>query len=106
MKRVVKAEELDQIWDTYHDSMLGGMHSGRTSTINKIQEHYYIPKIAQWVTERIQNCLNCRQTLTVKHVSPIIPIRSHEPFERIQVDFMGPFSEDKDTGSLLFLLFI
>ena len=73
-------------------------HSGRDKTWEAVDALFYgITRYeVSWVTKHCRNCLLNRASATV---APLEPIRTDNPFERIQIDLIDMRHEPSDRYS-------
>jgi Integrase zinc binding domain len=86
-----------------HDLPTAG-HPGRNETLRKTQEHYYWPRMKDWIADYIKGCAICQQNkiLTHRRKTPVYRIPTElntRPFQRVAMDLiMGlPPVGDKDA---------
>lgn len=95
-KNVVIPQNLIQhILKSYHESALGGGHTGISRTIHKIQNKYYWKNLVKDVTQFIKSCPNCQQNkiLNGKPIGKLNPIQiTSKPLNRLTFDYLGPLS--------------
>lgn len=82
-------------------------HGGIKKTIEKIRRYYYWPTMARDVTEYINNCEVCKES---KHSNKCQrptagkPILSERPFQKLYVDFMGPYPRTNSGKTVIFVI--
>ena len=93
-----------QVIQLYHDSPMGG-HGGIQDTTDRIREHYYCHKLAQYVTDYVKSCPDCQKRKTTKaHTkSGIVAFPAPSgPFEVWQVDLYGPLPLSSQGNNIVF----
>jgi hypothetical protein len=94
---VPKADRATILMECHDDPF--SSHQGFSRTFLKIQARYYWPTIKQDVFKYVQSCHDC-QSRKIPKQKPLglmqfieIP---EQPFERIQIDIMGPFTRSSN----------
>lgn len=89
----VPSKLVDQVLLACHDDVTAG-HLGRTRTLSKINKRFFWPKMTQQVTSYVRSCEECQNTKKPKQrpVGYLEPIRIQQPFEKVRLDIIGPFS--------------
>ncbi len=87
---------VEQILLACHDDLTAG-HLGVNSTLDKIRRRYVWPKMKKRNVEFVTSCQDCQTKKKPKErpVGLMTPIRAAQPFERLGVDFLGPFPKSK-----------
>lgn len=100
---VVPKSQSQSVIQSYHDSLTSG-HFGIKKTILKIQSKYYWDTLSKDVTDYIKKCKLCqfnkRQNCNQGLAKPI-EITTGLPFNRITIDFTGPFSPSERKQFIL-----
>ena len=76
-----------------HDSPLSG-HMGRTRTMDRLRNLVWWPGISSDVASYVSGCEACQRSKRTRHPEVICPQFTDipgKPFEKIQIDFVGPF---------------
>ncbi len=102
---MVKLSEVPHYLYEFHTSVERGTHTGRQSTVNKINLNYYLPNVNKLVSDYIRNCAMCHQAAPLKQKPIPVPIETFQPMERLTFDFKKMFC-DPVTGYewLLFMI--
>jgi hypothetical protein len=84
----------DRVLKIFHDSPEGG-HLGVDRTTKKILETFYWPGLKKIVADYICRCLDCERFKTAKENTKALlqTITSKQPWELIEIDFIGPVNE-------------
>lgn len=82
-------------------------HAGITKTIRRIREYLYWPHLNIQVREYINRCTTCKECKPANYV--LKPPMGKEPeatrpFQRIYVDFLGPYARSKRGNSYIFIV--
>lgn len=74
-----------------HDSVLGG-HYGFNKMFYRVRQDFYWPGMSEDIRHYIQTCDSCnaRKLSLDKQIGDLQPLQSHEPFDIIGVDLVGP----------------
>ena len=76
---------------------------GLHKLLRKVSDRFFWPGLPKEVAEYIKGCQNCQQ---VKHfarpVLPLTSIVSDVPFQRLHIDFVGPFPPSSSGYTYLF----
>ena len=84
-----------------HDHVLSG-HLGVRKTLDRVQRHFYWPKMRQDVADYCRTCHSCQVTGKPNQVIPKAPLKPipafEEPFSRVIIDCVGPLPKSK-TGN-------
>lgn len=85
-------EERPKIIREYHESVVGG-HKGVTKTYKRIRDDFFWDGMKQEITDFVTSCKDCQINKLVR-VKTRLPMKitdtPTEPFERIQIDIVGP----------------
>ena len=100
--KVVRVEIIQEA----HDGVLGG-HLGQTNTYYKISRKYYWPGMIEQISRYVQTCEFCQKKKDPpkKKTGFLQPLLVKGPFNRIHMDYAGPFVKSK-TGKMYLLLAI
>jgi hypothetical protein len=76
----------------YHDHTSAG-HPGRDETLQKVQQHYYWPRMKEWIADYVKGCSICQQSKILTHRSKVplykIPtVPDARPFQRVAMDLI------------------
>jgi len=71
-------------------------HAGSKKVYNYLKDDFDMEDMRKTVKEIVQSCMNCqkRKTLTTKTKEKHIKQSADEPFEKIYMDFCGPFKRN------------
>ena len=96
----------NKIMNHFHDTFVG-CHLAQEKTVEKIKCKFFWPYLKRDVLEYIKNCVVCAETKRPHQnfIAPLEPIKTGNPFQRINVDFCGPLPETK-TGNKYLLVII
>jgi len=88
---IVPYNRIDQILITAHDSPSGG-HFGINKTLDKIRKRFYWASCKQDVEKWCRSCKTCsaKNGPSGKGKSPLQIYNVSTPFERVQMDILGP----------------
>jgi len=93
-KSKLMVDEKQQIIREYHVHFLGG-HRGLNQTIKRIQSQFDWEGLNQDIIEFINKCASC-QTNKISNRNTkqpmVISTTASEPFERVFIDVVGPFT--------------
>lgn len=84
---------IDETFKNYHEAVDAG-HFGAKPTIQKFKQIFYFPNMEDIIQQKVAACIKCQE---FKHktrkegVACEIKTPNH-PFERIQIDMIGPFT--------------
>jgi len=69
------------------------VHLGIDKTLSKLKEHFYFPKMREFVTKYVNRCVNCMfYKIPKKGELYWHPLdKGSEPFQTIHLDHVGPF---------------
>ena len=89
-----------------HDPPLKG-HDGFHKTMYRLQKLYYWPKMAIMVKQFIDTCSICQESKHPNYVmrppmGPGLPVE--KPFQRLYVDFVGPYPRTSRGNCYLFVI--
>jgi len=88
---VVPYNRINQILITAHDSPSGG-HFGINKTLDKVRKRFYWASCKQDVENWCRSCKTCnaKNGPSGKGKSPLQIYNVGTPFERVQMDILGP----------------
>lgn len=92
------------VWLAHHSVSAG--HGGVQKTLGRLQTKYYWPKMAADVPAIVRSCDICSENKsTNKFCKPPMGKQfiTERPFQRIYIDFMGPYPRSKSGNSFLFV---
>lgn len=91
---VVPRRRISQVIEEAHDSPLGG-HFGVNKTLGKILKRFYWASSKSDVEEWCRTCKSCiaRKGPSGKEKSPLQIYNVGAPFERVEMDILGPLPE-------------
>jgi len=67
-----------------------GRHLGTDIVFNKVRNLYYWPQMYENIKEYIKACDVCQRRGRKRNPEPLQPIPVGDPFEKIEIDFVGP----------------
>jgi transposase InsO family protein len=104
-RRVILASELDGFLEREH--ILEGTHESARGMARRISARFYLDRnLHRLCRNVVEACALCRQRTAGLHREPELrPIRVSAAFERLAVDFMGPFPPSA-CGNRYILLFV
>lgn len=89
-----------------HDSPIA-CHGGMVKTLDLIRRHLYWPGLVRDVREYIRSCETCKTTKAPNFtMKPVMgkPVVTSRPFQRLYVDFLGPYPRSKQGNIGLFIV--
>jgi len=94
-----------KVLNMFHDNKLSG-HRGVKETYLRIQERFSWPKLHKDVEKYVQSCETCQiQASSNKKLAGLMtPSRSYLPFDKIGVDFVGPFPRSTKQNTALLVI--
>ncbi|XP_037794286.1 uncharacterized protein LOC119589789 [Penaeus monodon] len=105
---VVPSECRAIILSVGHESPLAGHFSHRKSEM-RIKDHFYWPNMGAEIRDFCKSCDKCQRMSTKGRVRPV-PLKSMpiltEPFSRVSIDLVGPFSPPSSEGHRYILTLI
>src|SRR5438477_12552126 len=89
----------------FHESYVG-CHLADEKTTEKIKTKYYWTCMKRDITEFIRNCVICAETKKAhqKLIAPLQPIKTGNPFQRINIDYAGPLPETTSGNRYLLVI--
>lgn len=93
-----------QILKKNHDDV---GHYGFEKTLQRIQEHYWFPKMRRFIKKYVSSCLECAHHKTPggKREGELHPIEKVSiPFHTVHADHLGPFVKSKKGNCYLLVL--
>ena len=105
-KRVVPQEERVEIIRRFHDSPTAA-HLGFQKTWEKIQSHFYWPKMRFEVSRYVRNCKICKASKApnvqlMPTMGKLKPAKL--PWELISMDFIGPLPRSKRGNTVMLVI--
>lgn len=90
-----------------HDNDTTGGHFGLQKTYDKINNKYYWKNLYTDVKFWVKSCQSCGSRKKPKNIrkGPLVPLEINYPFERINVDILGPLPLTK-AGNKYVVIFI
>lgn len=84
---------IDQFLLACHDDVTAG-HLGVTKTLDKIEKRFYWPGMRKQIIRYVLSCVDCqtKKRAQDRPAGYLTPIRSNQPFERVGIGLIGPFS--------------
>ena len=91
-----------EILKNCHDDVTSG-HLGISRTIQRIKNRFFWPKMARDIYKYVQACPKCqsRKGVCDKPAGYLQCIKVEQPFEKIGIDFLGPFPMSDDGNTML-----
>ena len=85
-----------QLLSEFHDSLTGGSHQSFDRVYQAIRQRFYWPRMYEDIHEYHKTCKDCQRAST-HHPKrpPLNPLPVAGLFERIQMDYLGPFRQSK-----------
>lgn len=105
-KKVVPLEERIVCIKKFHDAD-SAAHLGFHKTWQKLQTHFYWPKMAQDVAQYVRNCSACKASKALSStMMPNLggPKPARIPWELISIDFVGPFTRSRKGNTVLLVV--
>jgi transposase InsO family protein len=94
-QQIPKEEEKNEILKKSHDHPTAA-HRGIHTTLSRIKQHYYWPKMRQDVQQWIKTCDRCQKHQQKQRPQQKLqPLPTTQPFEVIGVDIIGPLPVTK-----------
>ncbi|KFD59604.1 hypothetical protein M514_28218 [Trichuris suis] len=103
---VIPKALVPRLLEAAHDGPVGG-HLGRKKTFEKLHRSFYWPNQREDVANWCDSCEACARRKPGESKRPRAPLQPHcvgNPWERICLDFLGPFTET--TGGNRYLLVV
>lgn len=96
---VTAVEDVQQILEAYHRSLLGG-HAGFARTKNRIRKYYHWPTMNSDIKKFCQECPVCEQSKINRHTRAPMQVRTlaSTPFEHLYMDLVGPIRLQNVNG--------
>ena len=93
------------ILSDYHDSIVGGGHSGFDRTREAILQKYYWPGMTSDILDYQQSCLKCQRAKDIRQKRPPLqPLPVVGLHKRWHMDFIGPIRNGYDGSKYILLL--
>src|ERR1043165_5393481 len=92
LTKVIKEGETASLIFLYHNDPLAG-HLGTTKVVQKMRTQYYWPRMYEEIKEYVQSCHQCQVHAKTGKQNELFPIPTSAPWERVGIDFVGPFPE-------------
>ena len=105
MKLVIPASMRDEVMSNFHDCTTAG-HAGFFKTYGRIQERFWWARMYFDVKHFVESCETCA-TMKAKAGIQRAPLQTGEvenAFDRIQMDFTGPYIRCKVTNNAYILV--
>ena len=94
LTKVIKKGETAPLIYLYHNDPLAG-HLGTTKVMQKMKLQYFWPQMYEEIKEYIQSCHQCQVHARIGKQNELFPIPISAPWERVGIDFVGPFPETR-----------
>lgn len=101
----VPSELREKLLEQSHYSESVG-HGGINKTLERLRIRYYWPGMVKDVQEVVKNCevcKCCKSTNFIKRPPMGAQQITERPFQRLYIDFMGPYPRSKDGSAYLFV---
>ena len=106
---VIPYSLIDSILDDCHSSLYEGGHLGQSRTLFKLRMKYWWPSITKDAINFVRSCDICaarkNPAKAIRAKITPFPICSM-PLQKLAVDVLGPFCEDKQTKCKYILVFV
>lgn len=81
-------------------------HAGHKKVFNYVKDDFDMEKLSEYTKNVIKTCIKCqkRKTMTTKTKELIINQDSNEPFEKIYIDYCGPFKKNIHGKQYIFAI--
>ena len=84
-----------QLLSEFHDSLMGS-HQSFDRVYQAIRQRFYWPRMYEDIHEYYKTCRNCQRASTHRPKRPPLnPLPVAGLFERLQMDYLGPFRKSK-----------
>ena len=97
---VIPKQLVGEILSWTHESNISGSHLGLEKTLDKILKRYYWKNVYRDTRFYIQSCASCgtrKKAGTQK--APLQPYPASHPWQRVNLDLVGPFPESRKEGN-------
>src|ERR1044071_9046001 len=94
LTKVIKKEETTPLIYLYHNDPLA-RHLGTTKVMQKMKLQYFWPQMYKEIKRYIQSCHQCQVHAKTGKQNELYPIPISAPWERVGIDFVGPFPETR-----------
>lgn len=94
---IIPDSMIPEILENYHDSKNEGGHFGITKTAAKIKDKFFFNNFKSNIRNYVRTCHSCQEFQNKqKDIGEMQPntIKECEPFNYIQLDFIGPFQNN------------
>ena len=101
----VPPELREKLLTTAHTAVSSG-HGGIHKTLASLKETYYWPGMVKEVQALIKGCDVCKCSKTGSYMhKPLMgnQVITERPFQRLYIDFMGPYPRSKEGNTCLFV---
>lgn len=98
MKIIVRKNELEKLWEELHCGKEKGGHQGVNGMENRISRSYIIPKLREWIVQKVKDCKICEQVRKKRVVPPSAAFLAKDKSKIWQIDYIGKFPNDAKTG--------
>jgi len=98
MKIIVRKNGLEELWNTLHCGAEKGGHQGVNGMENRIGRSYIIPKLREWIVQKVRDCKICEQVRRKRVIPPSGSFLSKNKSKMWQIDYIGKFPNDAKTG--------
>ena len=96
---VLRVCDLEEVWQHFHVDPKTGGHAGIHAMELMILREYYMPSLRKWLTEMKRSCHTCKQTVIPVVPPPTAAELPKTPCVMWQMDYIGPFPPDSNTGA-------
>uniref|UniRef100_W8AS19 RNA-directed DNA polymerase n=1 Tax=Ceratitis capitata TaxID=7213 RepID=W8AS19_CERCA len=101
----VPSEVRQGLVEAAHGSTSAG-HGGIHKTLTRLREKYYWPGMVTDVQTALKNCDTCKENKTTNAFKNPLMKSQHiteRPFQRLYIDFMGPYPRTSDGNVFVFI---
>lgn len=95
---VARKEDLPEMWEKFHKDKKTGGHQGLHSMTKRIQKGYFVKDLRNWLQRKIAECPTCAILRKKQEVPPSATLVPEHPLEAWQIDYIGSFPCDSETG--------
>ena len=83
---VLPSELQEAIYGVYQDDL---RHQGRDRTTSLIKQRFFWPRMAKFITERVQKCKSCTRRQKASGKATFVNITSTTPMELVCIDYLS-----------------
>ncbi|XP_055604322.1 uncharacterized protein LOC129752573 [Uranotaenia lowii] len=105
-KKAIPKENRVEIMQKFHDAP-SAAHLGFQKTLQKIQVHFYWPKMREEVSRYVKQCKVCKgskaaNSKMMPQMGKLKPART--PWELISIDFVGPLTRSRSGNTVMLVV--